>query len=328
MNIFHYAYSSCANWLLDKIQKHLISTLRMEFHRDILGNMIRREIGSKVDNMLANLDDASKEVVQISINNLINELTSSPQPYEFSPFQIEHLPLYNAEKRTYKHQYKLKPAIYMTEVFYTQHGLRFCNQKIREYIKGKVFLDCGAFIGDSAVVLAKYNPSKILCVEFSKPTIESLKNNLKRNHIENIVEILPFALSDKNGSFEFDAELKADATIFSFGKSQSSNSKSHSTEILMKRLDDIVSSNTDIGFIKADIEGSLMPMLKGGMETIVRNRPVLSLSIYHTPEELFESKTFLESLLNNYTFEYHHSNFSIQSLSELILFAYPKEILE
>lgn len=286
-----------------------------------------REIAPKVESMIANVDEASKEVVQISINNLINELILSPSPYEFSPFQIEHLPLYNAEKHTYK-QYKLKPAIYLPEVFYSQHGLRFCNPKIREYIKGKYFLDCGAFIGDSAIVLSKYSPSKILCFEFSKPTLESLKNNLKRNHIENIVEIIPYALSDENSSSETKTELSAGETIISTSELQSQTTHTQSSNIIIRKLDDSITPNTKVSFIKADIEGALMSMLKGGMETIARNRPVLSLSIYHNPDELFESKPFLESFLNNYAFEFHHSNFSKRSLSELILFAYPKEILD
>ena len=287
-----------------------------------------REIAPKVERMIANLDDDSKEVVEISIRNIINILTSSPQPYEFSPFQIEHLPLFNAEKCTYKKKYKLTPDVYLPEVFYTHHGLRFCNPKIREYVKGKFFIDCGAFIGDSAVVLSNYNPSKILCFEFSKPTIESLKNNLKRNQIENLVEIIPYALSDENRVTEADTVLDAGETIISSSESKFSTENSQLSNLTIRRLDDVVMSNNEVGFIKADIEGALMKMLKGSVETITRNRPVLSVSIYHNPDELFESKPFLESFLNNYAFEFHHSNFSERSLSELILFAYPKEILD
>lgn len=326
MSIFQSIYSSCANWLIKKIHDNRVSNLRIEYYRDLWGNIIMREIAPKMESMIANVDDASKEVVHISINNLINELILSPEPYEFSPFQIDHLPLYNAEKRTYK-QYKLKPAIYLPEVFYTQHGLRFCNPKIQEYIKGKCFLDCGAFIGDSAIVLSKYSPSKILCFEFSKPTIESLKNNLKRNHIENIVEIIPYALSDENTSSEMGTGLISGDTTISSSKSQTSPSHQQ-TNIIIKKLDDAITSNIEVGFIKADIEGALIPMLKGGVETIARNRPVLSLSIYHNPDELFGTRPFLESFLTDYVFEFHHSNFSKRSLSELILFAYPKEIIE
>ena len=292
-----------------------------------MGNIIMREISPKIDSMIANVDDASKEVIQISVRNLINLLVSSPEPYEFSPFQTEHLPLYKAEKRSYR-QYKLSPANYLAEVFYFQHGLRFCNPKIREYIQGKSFLDCGAYIGDSAIVLSKYNPSKILCFEFSKPTIESLKKTLKRHHLEELVEILPYALSDENSSSEAVTLLSSGETIFQSGNFQSPAVNPQSSSIIIKRMDDVVTSDTKVGFIKADIEGALMPMLRGAVETIVRNRPVLSLSIYHNPEELFESKPFLESVLDNYVFEYHHANFKKRSLSELILFAYPKEILD
>lgn len=48
-----------------------------------------------------------------------------------------------------------------------------------------------------------------------------------------------------------------------------------------------------IGFVKLDIEGYGVRALRGMEKTILKYRPVLSLSIYHSPEELFETKKVL-----------------------------------
>lgn len=48
-----------------------------------------------------------------------------------------------------------------------------------------------------------------------------------------------------------------------------------------------------IGFIKLDVEGYGVRALRGMEKTIQKSRPVLSLSIYHSPEELFETKKVL-----------------------------------
>lgn len=48
-----------------------------------------------------------------------------------------------------------------------------------------------------------------------------------------------------------------------------------------------------VGFIKLDLEGYGVRALRGMEKTIRKDRPVLSLSIYHSPEELFETKKVL-----------------------------------
>ncbi|GAB7141350.1 hypothetical protein RsTz2092_13270 [Deferribacterales bacterium RsTz2092] len=63
-------------------------------------------------------------------------------------------------------------------------------------------------------------------------------------------------------------------------------------------------------------------------KTIQRFRPVLSLAIYHNPEEFFETKPLLEQIVKglNYTFKIQkHSTYPL-NINETALFAYPQEL--
>lgn len=57
-----------------------------------------------------------------------------------------------------------------------------------------------------------------------------------------------------------------------------------------------------VTFIKADVEGMEMELLKGAAETIRRNRPKMAVCVYHYPSDLFEVAEFIRSLIPEYKF--------------------------
>jgi hypothetical protein len=79
---------------------------------------------------------------------------------------------------------------------------------------------------------------------------------------------------------------------------------------------------------KADLEGHGFRMIKGAMNTIKIQRPVLSIGIYHNYEELFEIKPFLQERIADYVFEFQLHRFSEGKFVELVLFCYPKELAD
>ncbi|MDE5779579.1 MAG: FkbM family methyltransferase [Lachnospiraceae bacterium] len=75
-------------------------------------------------------------------------------------------------------------------------------------------------------------------------------------------------------------------------------------------------------FIKMDIEGAEYPALIGGINTIIDNRPILAVSIYHSMEDYYKIPHFLMEKLDNYSFYVrHHSLIG----SETVLYAIPNE---
>lgn len=76
-----------------------------------------------------------------------------------------------------------------------------------------------------------------------------------------------------------------------------------SNEVKLETIDDYVrENNLEVALIKLDIEGNELAAVQGALETIKRYRPVLSIAIYHRPEDFFEIKPLIEDLQLGYQF--------------------------
>jgi hypothetical protein len=62
----------------------------------------------------------------------------------------------------------------------------------------------------------------------------------------------------------------------------------------------VISSKVSV--IKLDIEGMELATIQGAKKTIVRDKPILLISIYHTPEDFFEIRPLIESWNLGYYF--------------------------
>ena len=187
-------------------------------------------------------------------------------------------------------------------VFYYKHGLDRISSRSTEYLKGTDFLDIGSFHGDSAIALLEFEYRKIHCFDISSKSTERLEFNLNR------IGLNPTKYNSilaKVGSINGSSMISNDT-----GKSNFSDT--HHNEI-NKAVDYYVpnitiddyceSNNLTPKLMKADVEGALMDVVLGAKHTIQKNRPILTLAIYHNPVEFFEVKPFLESIVDNYKFE-------------------------
>ena len=59
----------------------------------------------------------------------------------------------------------------------------------------------------------------------------------------------------------------------------------------------------DVGLITVDVEGAEKDLLSGAIETIKSQKPMLFISIYHSVEDFFEIKPWIENLDLGYKFE-------------------------
>ena len=91
-------------------------------------------------------------------------------------------------------------------------------------------------------------------------------------------------------------------------------------------IDDFVIENNikKIDFIKMDIENAEKNAIIGGLKTILRDRPQMAISIYHSQEQFYELPIFLKETLENYSFHLeHYSN----GWCETVLYAIPNDLL-
>lgn len=144
--------------------------------------------------------------------------------------------------------------------------------------KDSILLDIGANIGWYCLNLAG-NVSKghIFAFEPIPKTYKFLKKNIALNNIKN-VKLYNFGLSDKNGEeiFYYDPKLSGAASLRKLHK----NRKKIKIKCRLKKLDGFINKITPrIDFIKCDVEGAEIFVVKGGLKTIKKYLPILFLEM-------------------------------------------------
>ena len=200
------------------------------------------------------------------------------------------------------------------------HGLLFFPETAIEYLAGGKFIDAGACYGDSTLIFSRfYKPGRIYAFEPSPKNREIMKTLLNRFQVqENDFEMIPFGVGEKREKLFF---CEQESPSFGIQNGESGVS----VEILP--LDQYQEEHglTGIRLIKADLEGMGHAMLKGAEQTIRKNRPLLSLSIYHNREELLEIYRTLRNWDLNYEFAIRSTVFPL-AFSEITLLGYPAEL--
>lgn len=185
----------------------------------------------------------------------------------------------------------------------------------------EVFVDCGAFVGDSfeQYLWKKEGTFKqAILLEPDADNLKALKFRLSRlknewNITDDKVDIYPCGVSDKDSI----------GYINRFDVNNGLGSK-----LLLERLDESDECKTmtidSLGldknaFIKADIESYEYRLLLGAKETITRFSPKLAICIYHNSVDFYSIPLLLRSLNSSYKFSLRHYS---PNLSETILYAY------
>ena len=187
-----------------------------------------------------------------------------------------------------------------------------CEKEIyllKDFIKaGDVVIDIGANCGQYTYHLSKLvgTCGKVLSIEPAKNTMEILKNVIKRLKLSN-VEVKNVALADKDGEIELvtpldEQKLPNIGEAHLCGKTESPNGNRQ--KVKCTSLDKVISDFAlldRVTFIKCDVEGFELMVLKGARELLSKYHPVILCEIEerHTkrygyaPEALF---AFLKEL--------------------------------
>ena len=194
-------------------------------------------------------------------------------------------------------QYCLPENHFSFAILNWHYGLKFLPESVQNYIKGKDFLDIGAYIGDSALLFLKYGPKRIFAYEPVEDTYKKLYETLKLNGLTDIDVICPVkkGIGDKHDFMEI-TNAGLGSTLL---KSRHGAKETQNVEI--STIDDEC-KDKHIGLIKIDIEGFEYFAIKGGLETIKRDKPVLLISAYHTGRDFFEIPPMLKACVPEYKF--------------------------
>jgi FkbM family methyltransferase len=174
-------------------------------------------------------------------------------------------------------------------------------QKVYESIleNGDIAIDVGAHVGRHTIPIArKIAPNgKVFACEPLPMCQSPLLNSIKTNplNLNGIVTVYPYALSDFEGISDF--TIVVDDIGYSGLKERKidNNSRIEKIKVNVKKLDNLFSKINSLRYIKIDAEGGEFNILKGGIYTIKKFRPVVtfefgasSYSAYSViPEQVF-----------------------------------------
>lgn len=167
-----------------------------------------------------------------------------------------------------------------------------------EHKNDEIWVNCGSCYGDTiAAFLAHgYKFKRILAVE---------GDNRYYDKLVNFIAELPEPIRKRINPFNF-----------YIGEENSENS-----------LDSLY-KNTSVSLINMDIEGYETPTLRGGRETIAKNRPVLAICAYHKSADLYEIPRFVTETASDYAFFLRkYISFEGNAFNEYLYYCVPRERL-
>ncbi|MBQ9479824.1 MAG: FkbM family methyltransferase, partial [Selenomonadaceae bacterium] len=207
-------------------------------------------------------------------------------------------------------RYKLKPlsAIYP----YFDPNQYFALPEMNTIFKEGVFVDCGAFVGDTVeryVDLCKGIFGKIYAFEPNRPQQEAFMIRRKRLLAEWAmdeakIQLMPFGCGSKRSrAVMIDGDVREGNIAKRVDMKTLGSESEDAIEIVA--LDEALKGE-DVCFIKSDIEGFEMEMLRGAEQIIRTRKPLLAISIYHTLHDLYEIPLFIKSLVPEYKMRVRH----------------------
>ncbi|MCZ2407453.1 MAG: FkbM family methyltransferase [Burkholderiales bacterium 68-12] len=160
-------------------------------------------------------------------------------------------------------------------------------------LQGKAItcIDCGAYDGDTFIELLRQpgiHCKQAFLLEPDPDNYARLVQRVAGQHTQAVC--LPLAAADRYGVLSF-ASGQGEGCAIGEGD----------IRVAAAALDQIVPQG-QVDFIKLDVEGAEALVLQGARRMIERCRPVLAVSLYHNPSDIWELPELLFSLCRDYRF--------------------------
>ncbi len=242
----------------------------------------------------------------------------------YQPWELEGLS-HSEHKEHFKQRHIVPEGCYLeTTVSKFYNGLIFLSEKIRNKLRGSHIIDGGACWGDSMLAFSEYHPKAIHCFEPDASNFKQLQETVTLNRLEGLTVLNQLGLSVGAGEAElYSCEFPSCNTIISTGVK---NIGIHGEKpIHLIGIDEYVrKTRIKVGMIKLDIEGVEFDAVCGAKECIIRDKPILLISIYHTPNDFFDIKPMIESWGLNYQFIIRKTTYR-DLIAEIMLIGYVDE---
>lgn len=183
--------------------------------------------------------------------------------------------------------------------------------------KGETVIDAGGCLGDTALYFADKvgETGKVYSFEFIPYTINCFNKNLDLNkHLQDRIHLIKNPLWSEANKNVYFTDRGSGSRI------EMEKYEGYEYETVTVSIDELVNNGTieKVDFIKMDIEGAELPVLKGAIESIKKYKPKLAISIYHSMEDFVNIPAWIHDLGVGYKLYLGH--YTIHD-EETILFA-------
>ena len=158
----------------------------------------------------------------------------------------------------------------------------------------EVFIDCGAFKGDTIDAFQGWTNGKFKKIYSLEPSKRNFNQLASKYKSDARIILINAAVWNKAGKISVN-EHEAGTTVGSKG-----NEFIDSIDI------DSLGIKEKVSYIKMDIEGSEMHAIIGGKETIQRCRPKLAICVYHKPEDIIDIPSQILKWRDDYKLSLRH----------------------
>lgn len=197
----------------------------------------------------------------------------------------------------------------LMEMPVSETSKQYFDEEVFEADPNEIFVDCGAFNGDTVWRFIKWTGGKydgIYAFEPDAKNCHDLQIHVNTNAWKN-VRVINKAVGEKKGMFLLGGGLGAGSHLSGEGDQV----------VFVTRIEDEIEEG--VTYIKMDVEGTELEALQGAEGLIKRYKPKLAICIYHKREDPIVILEYLHELIPEYQFKIRHYT---DSQHETVLYAY------
>jgi FkbM family methyltransferase len=173
-----------------------------------------------------------------------------------------------------------------------------------------IFIDVGAHIGRYSIIAAKRigRWGRVISIEAHPDTFELLKKNIELNGLPNVTTINSVITSQGGKARLYLAGQDRGFTIYNTIMTHRAKATENFLEVEANTLDNILESKniTEVNWIKIDVEGAELEVLKGAVNTLSSNKDTTFVIEIHGSEIYRELLGYLKTY--NFTIMFEKSN--------------------
>jgi FkbM family methyltransferase len=169
---------------------------------------------------------------------------------------------------------------------------------VKKIQPGDVVVDAGACVGVFTFKAIMDGAKTVVAFEPDEENFEILNKNMKRNPTKKgDVHLLRLGLFRASGKLDFWRGLTPGSSSI-LKHAEQEKIPGGKVSIQVRKLDQVLNKLEikHIDFIKLDVEGAAAQALEGGMETLRRDKPVISAAVYHLKKEKEDVIDILDEL--------------------------------